>query len=295
MRSPADRITTTIEHAALLDGVADRVAALTRRVLPQSKGRGLLSGKALGHPAHPGLVAVPMGTLISATALDLVGGPRARPAARRLIGLGLLSAVPTAATGASDWLDTEQAERRVGLIHWGLNVVALALYGASWTARGRDRQRQATTLALAGVGVLGGSGWLGGHLAFALGVGVDTTAFVHMTPDWSDVGPAAELDAPGATLSGHAAGTAVLVVRTPQGLAAMADRCSHRGAPLHEGTIDADCVVCPWHGSVFTLVDGSVARGPATRPQPTFEVRTVKGRIEVRRPDEQSALRTNPV
>ena len=37
----------------------------------------------------------------------------------------------------------------------------------------------------------------------------------------------------------------------------------------------------PWHGSVFRIADGSVARGPATAPQPAFEVREVGGAIQV--------------
>jgi nitrite reductase/ring-hydroxylating ferredoxin subunit len=40
--------------------------------------------------------------------------------------------------------------------------------------------------------------------------------------------------------------------------------------------------VCPWHGSEFALEDGRVINGPATEPQPTFEVREQGGSIEVR-------------
>jgi Rieske [2Fe-2S] domain len=41
------------------------------------------------------------------------------------------------------------------------------------------------------------------------------------------------------------------------------------------------CLTCPWHGSVFRLADGSVARGPATAPQPAFRTREVGGAIQV--------------
>jgi nitrite reductase/ring-hydroxylating ferredoxin subunit len=40
--------------------------------------------------------------------------------------------------------------------------------------------------------------------------------------------------------------------------------------------------VCPWHQSRFRLHDGSVARGPATSPQLSYEVRVGGGRLEVR-------------
>jgi len=47
--------------------------------------------------------------------------------------------------------------------------------------------------------------------------------------------------------------------------------------------VDADLqVTCPWHGSRFRLGDGSVARGPATAPQPVFETRVRNGSVEVR-------------
>jgi nitrite reductase/ring-hydroxylating ferredoxin subunit len=76
---------------------------------------------------------------------------------------------------------------------------------------------------------------------------------------------------------------------------ALNDRCTHRGGPLHEGTLIDDCIECPWHGSQFHLSDGSVARGPATTPQQSFEVRVDAGRVLVRRTGEQRALRTNAV
>jgi nitrite reductase/ring-hydroxylating ferredoxin subunit len=44
-------------------------------------------------------------------------------------------------------------------------------------------------------------------------------------------------------------------------------------------------VRCPWHGSVFSLEDGSVVNGPATEPQPKFEVRLNNRQIEVRKAD----------
>ena len=290
-----ERLTDAVERAEILDPVAARLAALTGKALARGRARDVLSGTALGHPAHPGLVVVPLGTLMSATTLDIVAGNQGGRAARRLIAVGLLSAVPAAASGASDWLDTEGAERRVGLVHWVLNAAGLGLYGWSWVARGREQRLRGVMLGVAGAGVMAGSGWLGGHLAYALGVGVDTTAFTHLSDEWCEVGDAAELGEIGATMTGLAGGTQVLVVRTSHGLVALADRCTHRGGPLHDGTITGDCVTCPWHGSCFDLSDGSVVTGPATRPQPMFETRELAGRIEVRRADEQRALRTNPV
>ena len=53
------------------------------------------------------------------------------------------------------------------------------------------------------------------------------------------------------------------------------------GAWLSDGELADGCLTCPWHGSVFRITDGSVARGPATAPQPAFETREVDGAIQV--------------
>ena len=63
---------------------------------------------------------------------------------------------------------------------------------------------------------------------------------------------------------------------------AIAHACSHMGAPLSEGKLEGDVVQCPWHGSRFSITDGVVVGGPATFPQPCFDVRVRDGRIEVR-------------
>ncbi|HEY7627946.1 MAG TPA: Rieske (2Fe-2S) protein, partial [Ilumatobacteraceae bacterium] len=47
-------------------------------------------------------------------------------------------------------------------------------------------------------------------------------------------------------------GQQVVLWRTPSGaVLAAADRCPHRQAPLSEGTIEAGCLVCPYHGWTF--------------------------------------------
>ena len=61
----------------------------------------------------------------------------------------------------------------------------------------------------------------------------------------------------------------------------LADRCSHMSGPLSGGELADGCLTCPWHGSAFRIADGSVARGPATAPQPAFEAREAGGAIQV--------------
>jgi nitrite reductase/ring-hydroxylating ferredoxin subunit/uncharacterized membrane protein len=286
LESLADRI----ERADALDPVADAIVSAARKVLRKGPVEDALSGTPLGHPLHPLLVAIPIGAWVSSAVFDGTGNA---DGARRLIGLGCLAALPAAASGANDWTTTTGAERRVGLVHAALNDSALTAYWLSWRVRRQGKQAKGVALSLVGAGLLGVAGWLGGHLAYAQGVGVDTTAFQQLPQDWTDAG--AESDVPTAGIGQLVAdGVPLLVARRGGTIVAMLDRCTHRGGPLSDGEISGDCVVCPWHGSKFALADGSVMGGPATRPQPMLEVRTQEGRIEVRR-SEPRTLRTNPV
>ncbi|WP_018503920.1 Rieske (2Fe-2S) protein [Parafrankia discariae] len=285
----SEQVVDRLERAQALDPVAGRVNAFWSTALRSQRLRDLLSGRQLGHPLHPAAVLVPAGTLLSATALDLTGDPGLRPAARRLIGLGLLSAGPTALAGWSDWLDTEGAERRVGIVHAASNAAGLVSYGASWWQRHRGGSGLAA--GLVGAAALGLGGWLGGHLAYALGVGVDTTAFHHGPADWTDVLAADEVTT--ALRQVDIGEVSVLLTRVEGRIVAIDNRCTHRGGPLADGERDGDCVVCPWHASRFDLATGDVRQGPATRPQPVYEVRETAGRVEIRR-CEIRALRANP-
>jgi len=73
----------------------------------------------------------------------------------------------------------------------------------------------------------------------------------------------------------------VVAVRAGGAIRVLADRCSHMSGPLSEGELSGGCLTCPWHGSVYRIADGSVARGPATAPQPAFETRVIDGAIQV--------------
>lgn len=293
-----ESLATKIEAAKVLDPGADALAALVRPIVPKGKARDLLSGTLIGHPLHPLLVTVPIGAWLGASWVDFTTGPSGRTAASRLVGLGILAAGPTALAGASDWLDTLKGERRVGLLHALGNDVALSLYIASWLARRRGRHVRGKALALAGAGMLGVSGWLGGHLSYALGVGVDTTAFQTAPTDWTDVAVLDDLPE-GRPVARALGETPVLLLRHGAQVSALKDRCSHRGGPLHEGELEDGCVTCPWHGSQFRLVggesDGDVVRGPATRPQERFETRVVGGHVQVRRSGTDRSLGNNPV
>ncbi len=50
--------------------------------------------------------------------------------------------------------------------------------------------------------------------------------------------------------------------------------CTHMGCTV--GTVDAEKISCPCHGSAFSPEDGSVVNGPAERPLEEIEI-TVEG------------------
>jgi nitrite reductase/ring-hydroxylating ferredoxin subunit/uncharacterized membrane protein len=286
-----EQMVERVEELSVLDRPAEALNGLLRKAIPRGPIEDSLSGTPIGHPLHPVLVTVPIGAWTSSLAFDLIGDDKA---ARRLIAMGCVAAVPTAAAGASDWMSTQGPERRVGLVHALLNYAALGAYGMSWLARRRGRRARGVGLSLAGAGLISVSGWLGGHLSYSLGIGVDTTAFQQLPQEWTDVLAEADLPAEGQFAGADADGVAVLLTCRNGTITALVDRCSHRGGPLHEGELKDGCVVCPWHGSAFSLDDGSVQAGPATRPQAVLQTRLENGRLQVRR-TERRTMRTSPV
>ena len=292
MAAMTDKLASAIENAEALDPLAKAIQGVYAKVLRYAPLRSLASGTPLGHPFHPLLVAIPIGSWSSALVFDALGDDRA---AQTAIGAGLVVAVPTAFTGGSDWSYTAGAERRIGLVHALCNGAAIWSYAMSWVARRRNRRGVGVVLSLTGMGLISAGGWLGGHLSYALGVGVDTTAFQQVPEGWHDVAEDSDV-VTGAVTRVDLQGISVMLTRTTSGqVVAYADRCTHRGGALSEGALVDGCVQCPLHASVFSLDDGHVVQGPATRPQPKFNVRIVDGRVAVSRPDDQRSLRKNPV
>lgn len=271
-----------IARLSALDSIAKPLSKKVASLVPQGVVKDTLSGTWLGHPLHPLLTDLPIGSWTSAMALDVVGGKRGQDAARKLVGLGVLSALPTAAAGLADWSDYIGEERRVGFVHAVGNILAVGCYTMSWVARRRGDQRRGVALGFLGGTVATASAYLGGHLAWRRGVNVDRHAWEEPSEEWVDVAADEDLEE-AKPVAVDAEGIAVLLLRDNGVLRAIADTCAHAGGPLHEGTIEAGCVTCPWHGSVFRLEGGSVVHGPATSPQPSYDVRVAAGRVSVRR------------
>ena len=106
-----------------------------------------------------------------------------------------------------------------------------------------------------------------------------------MTDGWVPAIPLAELPERKAS-SVRVGETEVLLYRMGGAVLAVANRCTHQGAPLDRGVIkiagSLKTVMCPLHGSTFLLTDGRVLRGPATARLPVFDARITGDLVEVR-------------
>ncbi|MFM6851233.1 MAG: DUF2231 domain-containing protein [Terrabacter sp.] len=172
-----------VEGRPSLDAPAKALAPLAAHLRGTGTWRRLVTGEAMGHATHPFLTDLPIGFWTSSALLDLLGGPGAAAASRRLIGAGLASAPAAALTGVVEYAGIGQRPRRVAVVHAALNVASLGLYAASWAARRRNHRR-GVALGFAGLSVAGVSAYLGGHLA--IGEKVGTTTALAPKPD--DVG-----------------------------------------------------------------------------------------------------------
>jgi nitrite reductase/ring-hydroxylating ferredoxin subunit/uncharacterized membrane protein len=249
--------------------------------------KNFLHGTWLGHPLHPIITDVPVGSWTAGVVLDgleLFGKEKYKAGADAAIGIGLIGAVGAAVSGMTDWSGTTKKKRAIGLMHGVMNISATALYATSYYLRKKKRSRKtAIGLAFLGYGITSAAAYLGGHLVYAEQVGVDHTATsVEYPKEFVAVLPEAELTE-NSMKRGQAGEVSVLLAKKNGEIFALANTCSHLGGPLCDGDLLEDCSVrCPWHHSVFSLKDGSVIAGPATEPQPKFETRVNNGQIEVR-------------
>lgn len=74
-------------------------------------------------------------------------------------------------------------------------------------------------------------------------------------------------------------GQAVALFRTPEGVFALDDVCSHEYSRLSEGEVWEGEVYCPKHGSRFALATGAVTGLPATQPVRAWPAKIENGEI----------------
>ncbi|MEH6824598.1 MAG: Rieske 2Fe-2S domain-containing protein [Motiliproteus sp.] len=73
----------------------------------------------------------------------------------------------------------------------------------------------------------------------------------------------------------------LLLVNLKGSYYAVENVCPHDGGELSGGTIEADTVICPRHGSSFCLKTGRVLKPPAFEDLACFVVRVNEGKLQV--------------
>jgi len=154
----------SIERLKALDIPVDAARPLAGRLVRNERLRNVLHGQATGIPLHPILTDVPFGAWFMAVFLDLFPDAGTQRAATRLVGLGVISAVPTALSGWAEWALADRKTQRVGVVHAGLNASAVLIFAGSWAARRRGRRRLGVGLARLGAVVLIAGGFTGGYM-----------------------------------------------------------------------------------------------------------------------------------
>jgi len=96
-----------------------------------------------------------------------------------------------------------------------------------------------------------------------------------MGSEYTKVGNVSDFS-PGSFRRVVVSGVSVLVVNVDGKVYAMSDSCTHRGAPLSDGELDHEIVICPWHGGQFNIITGKVISPPPMKDLSIFEVQ-VKG------------------
>ena len=87
-------------------------------------------------------------------------------------------------------------------------------------------------------------------------------------------------------VKGQVDGKQVIVVRTEDGIRAVAGTCTHYSGPLGDGLCVAGQVHCPWHHAIFDLSTGEAVGGPALNPIKVYLPDERDGRVYVTGPVE---------
>ncbi|MGB7191060.1 MAG: Rieske 2Fe-2S domain-containing protein [Acidobacteriaceae bacterium] len=255
--------------------------------------RNFLNGTWLGEPLHASLTDVPLGAWTVALVFDCLDSMKHRrefaAAADASIAIGLVGAVGAAVTGLADWSDVDPPARRVGMFHGLLNLTATTLFATSLVLRKSKKRDRGRLCAALGFSVVLAAAKLGGDMVYKHRVGVDRTSGQSFSEEFVEVMAESALENDKPTRAEHN-GVPILLVRRADRVFALAETCSHFGAPLSEGNLVGDSIVCPWHSSRFDLADGHVINGPAVHPQPCLEARIRAGKVEVRRPPARPSI-----
>lgn len=249
-----------------------------------------------GHPLHPILVSFPIAFYTGTLLFDILAktySPEFLFNAYNLEIAALVSAALAAIPGIIDYIYTvppKSTAKQRGAKHALTNVAVMILFGVALIYRAKNEVPNLNILiALEGAGeiLLLFAGWMGGTLVFRNQIGVDPRyanagkwkeIYVNKIEGEIEVGDANELRVNQMKLV-HAGDKRIVIARTEDGHVAFDDRCPHRGGSLAGGAMMCGTVQCPWHGSQFSVVDGSVKAGPSKMPIVTYTLKEQNGKL----------------
>ena len=128
-----------LERLEALDTAVQVIKPRADRLIQNERVRSFIHGDATRIPLHAILTEVPLGAWSMALYLDLYPDAGTQRAATRLVGLGVISAAPTALTGWGEWALAGRATRRigVGLARFGALLLIAGGFLGGYMARGR--------------------------------------------------------------------------------------------------------------------------------------------------------------
>ncbi|MFD1720660.1 DUF2231 domain-containing protein [Amnibacterium endophyticum] len=276
-----------LEDLHLLDPVIGHLKPLLLKVMKPRGLEDLLHGVPAGHPVHPVLVQIPIGTWASAALLDAL--PGTARTSRLLVGTGILAAAPAILTGWADWARSGTRSQRVGLVHAASNEIGWIVYVLSYADRRWGSEPRGRLLGWAAFTLIGVGGYLGGHLAYRQAVGANHAQAVleRFPAGWHSIGPLADLPEE-RPVRREVEGESLFVLRRGGRVDVLSDVSTHLGEPLTGGVLTdpgaGAATIETAGGSVFEVETGEVVHGPATAPAIVLESRVEGELVEVRLP-----------
>ena len=273
-----------LDRAQILDRPVTAVRDVVQRVLANRTVADALHGVWLGHPLHPALAQVALGSFLSASLLDALPGRRERVRRPHRDRPGR---------------DPAHRDQRVGRLGGRPRGPAADRAGARGQQRHRGRALPRRPAPAAAAAVPGGrcrwpAGWSPASARCWAGTWATGRRSARTTRRTSRTsGPSSGRPRPARRAARRTPGaphgrarcrcSCCAAAPTSPCCRTGARTCRRRCPTASWSATGADTrVVCPWHASEFRVDDGCVVHGPATAPAPRFESRVTDGVVQAR-------------
>jgi nitrite reductase/ring-hydroxylating ferredoxin subunit/uncharacterized membrane protein len=248
------------------------------------------------HPLHPILIVFPIAFLTGTLLFDLLAVICDYDGfwitGRYLNMAGVISGLIAAIPGCIDLLFTvppDSSAMKRGVQHALINVLVISIFAVLLFCRKAEPAAWIPMVEFLAVGLMTLAGWMGGTLVHRNQIGVDIR--YAGAGKWKEqrfprdektirAASSTELELNQMKLL-HVGTKRIVLGRTESGYVAFDDRCTHRGGSLAGGSMICGTVQCPWHGSQFSVTDGSVKAGPAGEKIAAYKVREEGGEVWV--------------